>query len=432
MHDFSYILTEVIFILLHFFVFLANYLIANKNLFYPSVLFSLSWTIVLSLHLIFGLSILNQLLPLRVDTFLILFIGNICFSLGSFIVTIYRQRLKNTTHLLPSTLYSSVRISLLLRLIFLGILIIGLPLYIQASYRVFIASQVDNFFVGLRTELSYGEEDIGITKYLVTFSFVTFAINYYSFLEQKKRTNRIIVIVSFILAVVYSIFATGRTYYFLILAIYLGINYLLNKKFSIKKYVIPFLLFIVFFVTIGIIYGKGGNKEDSLKDNLNASLETTAVYLVSSPNALDLEIQNHVVAKYNGENTLLFFVKIGQKLGLLSNVKAGTLLSEFVFVPYPTNVYTFYSPYIRDYGRVYAWLMIALFGGLHTWLFHKAVETKNLRDTLYYSFLLYPVLMSFFQDQYMSLFSTWLQIAFYTEVFIFINNSLLGKHESKL
>jgi oligosaccharide repeat unit polymerase len=226
---------------------------------------------------------------------------------------------------------------------------------------------------------------------------------------------------------VYSVFATGRTYFFLILAIYLGISYLLKKRFSIKKYIAPLLLFTLFFISIGIIYGKGGNKENSLKDNLNASAETTAVYLVSSLTALDIETRNNVKASYSGENTLLFFVKIGQKLNLLPNIKAGTLLSEFVFVPYPTNVYTFYSPYIRDYGRVYAWFMIGLFGALHTWLFHKAIKTKNLRYTLYYSFLLYPVLMSFFQDQYMSLFSTWLQIVFYTEVFLLINSFLIHK-----
>ena len=214
MHEFSYILTELIFILLHFFVFLGNYLIVNKNLFYPSVLFSLTWTIILLLHLIFGLSILDQLLPLRVETFLILFIGNVCFSLGCFIVTTYRQQSKFENPVQELIKPPVVKISLLLRMIFLGILIIGLPLYIQASYRVFIASQIDNFFVGLRTELSYGEEDIGITKYLVTFSFVVFSINYYAFLKQKARFNKLIVVVSFILALVYSVFATGRTYFF--------------------------------------------------------------------------------------------------------------------------------------------------------------------------------------------------------------------------
>ena len=422
MNELSNILTELIFILLHLFVFLANYLFANKNLFYPSVLFSLSWVVILTLHFIFSFTILDQLYPLGIGTLLIFFIGTLSFSFGCFMMSVYRHQrgFERPIHLQFEP--PIFRISLKLRMIFLAILVAGLPFYIQASYRVFLASHIDNFFVGLRTELSYGDEDIGLTKYLVTFSFVIFSLNYYTYLKQKSNLNLLIVIFTLIITLAYSVLATGRTYFFMILSIYLGISYLIKKGFSLKKYIVPVLIFSLLFISIGILYGKGGSTDDSLKENLQNSSETTATYLVSSLSALDVERKNNVRAKYGGENTLLFFVKIGQKLDLLPNVKAGTLLSEFVFVPYPTNVYTFYSPYIRDYGMLYAWLMIALFGALHTWIFHKAVNTKNIRYSLYYSFLLYPVLMSFFQDQYMSLFSTWLQMIFYTEAFLAINS----------
>ncbi|MEO8111166.1 MAG: O-antigen polymerase [Ginsengibacter sp.] len=432
MNELSNILTELIFILLHLFVFLANYLLANKNLFYPSVLFSLSWTVILTLHFIFGFTILDQLYPLGIDTFFIVFIGTLSFSFGCFMMSLYRQhrRFERPIHLQFEP--PIFRISLRLRMIFLAILVIGLPFYIQASYRVFLASHIDDFFVGLRTELSYGDEDIGVTKYLVTFSFVIFSINYYTYLKQKSNLNLLIVIFTFIVTVTYSILATGRSYFFMILSIYLGLSYLIKKGFSLKKYITPVLIFSLLFISIGILYGKGGSRDDSLKENLKSSSETTAIYLVSSLSALDMERKNHVRAKYGGENTLLFFVKIGQKLDLLSNVKAGTLLSEFVFVPYPTNVFTFYSPYIRDYGVLYAWIMIAFFGASHTWIFHKAVNTKNIRYSLYYSFLLYPALMSFFQDQYMSLFSTWLQIIFYTEAFLAINSYFNWRFPGKI
>lgn len=429
MHDLANILTELIFIFLHFFVFLANYIISKKRLFYPPVLFSLTWTIILILHLFLGFTILDQLYPLRLTTYLILLTGTICFSVGSFIVMNYIQ-VNNPSEPLPD-FRSQETISLSLRIIFLGIVVVGLPFYIQAAYRVFLASNIDSFFIGLRIELSYGDEDIGITKYLTSLSFIVFAINYYVLLKQKNNLNVFLVIVSFIVAVVYSVFTTGRTYYFIIFSIYLGINYILNKKFLLKKYLLLLLASFLVFMFLGIIYNKGGSKEDTLVENFHSSAKTTSIYLVSSLSAFDIELKNHATAKYPGENTLLFFVKGLQKLNFLPNTKAGTLLSEFVFVPYPTNVYTVYSPYIRDFGKIYAWLMIALFGALHTFLFYRAAKIRNLRYTLYYSFLLYPLLMSFFQDQYLSLLSTWLQLIFYVELFLAINWLIIRNTQEK-
>ena len=95
-------------------------------------------------------------------------------------------------------------------------------------------------------------------------------------------------------------------------------------------------------------------------------------------------------------------------------------------MPYPTNVYTYYSLYIRDFGPFYAWILLAVFGFLHTAIHNKALRSTNVRFIFYYAFLLYPLLMSFFGDQYFSLISTWIQIAVFIELFLFINSSLIN------
>ncbi len=428
MHELSNILTELIFILLHFFVFMVNYFIAGKNLFYPSVLFSFLWAAILLTHLIFGLTVLNELFPITLETFFVMLIGTICFSFGCFIVTASIEQKNGSSPQVKATINQAyLKISLPLRILFVGIVVGGLPLYIMASYRVFLASQAENFFVGLRTELSFGEEDIGLTKYLISFSFVVFAISYYTSLKEGGILNKVLLVLSLVGTLVYSVFATGRLYYMIILAIYLGISYLHKNSFSLKKFAGLVSFFISLFILIGLIYNKGGDVEDSLTSNVRASSETTAIYLVSSITALDNEMQNKVKASYPGENTLRFFVKIGQQLNMIPNKKVGSILSPFVFIPYPTNVYTIYSAYIRDFGKLYAWFMIAFFGAVHTWIYHKAIKTKNLRYTLYYSFLLFPLLMSFFQDQYMSLFSLWLQLLFHVEIFLVLNKLFLGR-----
>lgn len=412
------ILIELIFIFSHFLLFITNYQLMKKKIMHPAVLFSLLWFVILSLHFVFSFTVLKELFPISISTYFIFFIGVLSFSFGSFIETVLWQKKGHFTYIRE---VSEDKINLTLRFILLGIVIIGLPFYIQATYRLFIASNIDNFFVGLRTELSYGDEDIGPSKYLLIFSFIVYAISLDSFLNQRNRINKALFITSLLMAITYSVFYTGRAYFLMILAIYLGISYLKNKKFSIKKVASLIGIFMLIFISIGIMYSKGGNTENSIKENIEPAVQTTAIYIVSSLNALEYELNHDFEINYTGNNSLRFFRKIGQQLHLNSNLKVNELIQPFVFVPYLTNVYTVYSPYIKDFGRLYAWLMMAFFGFIHTWVYNKALSTRSLRYSLYYSFLLFPLLISFFMDFYLTTISMWIQIIFLIEMALYID-----------
>ncbi|MDQ6764288.1 MAG: oligosaccharide repeat unit polymerase [Bacteroidota bacterium] len=399
----------------------------KKNVMQPAVLFSLVWFLVILLHFIFRFTILFDLYALHFTTFMVFFIGTLLFSASSLLVTLRNQQrgVSGAWKMEENSFQDGI--SLKLRYILLGITIIGFPFYIQAAYRVFIASNIEDFFVGLRTELSYGNEDIGPVKYLVSFSFVVYAINLYVYLKEKSKINKILFIVSLLFTVAYAVFMTGRTFLFMILVIYFGMNYLQNNRFSLKKNTWLIGLFLTVFLLIGVVLGKGGNKDVSIQENLNSSSENIAIYMVSSLNGIDWELTHQPTINYTGANNFRFFIKIGNQFNLLTNIKVSELLQEFIFIPYPTNVYTFYSPYIKDFGKLYAWIMISIFGLIHTMLNDKARFFKDLRNSIYYSFMLFPLLLSFFQDQYMSLFSSWLQIVVYTELFILLNRVFTSK-----
>jgi oligosaccharide repeat unit polymerase len=175
------------------------------------------------------------------------------------------------------------------------------------------------------------------------------------------------------------------------------------------------------FISFGIVYGKGGNMDTSIKENIRPAAQTTAIYMVASLNALDLDIHHQFRINYNGNNSLRFFIKIAKSLNLIPNSKVNDLITPFIYVPYPTNVYTFYSTYIQDFGKFYSWFMIALFGFIHTFLYNKAITTKSLRYSFYYSMMLFPLLISFFADQYLTITSFWIQISFFIEGIIFLN-----------
>ncbi len=420
--------TELTFISLHCLLFLINFKIMNRKIMHPAVLFSALWLFVLILHFIFGLTILNQLFPIRISTYLIFFIGTMSFSFGSLIQTMIRQKIiRSKNKVEENSQPHETIISLNLRYILVAIVVLGLPFYISAAYRLFLASNYENFFIGLRTELSYGEGDMGMSKYLFPFSMVVYTLNLYSFLREKKRANKTLFIISLISIIIYTIFFTGRTPFLFILVLYLGMNYFYNKNFSLKKLSRLFVIFIIIFIFFGVVYGKGGNTDSTAQENFKPAAEATAIYMVGGLNALDWELSHQYRVSYDGYNSLRFFIKIGEQLDLWPNIKVNKLIMSFVFIPYPTNVYTVYSFYIKDFGKIYAWMIMAFFGFFQTYVYYKALEKKNIRFSICYSFLLFPMLMSFFADQYFSLISYWLQVAVFIEGIIFLNKFFISK-----
>ncbi len=415
------ILIDLIFILLHFLLFMFNYNITNKKLYQPAVLFSLIWLFILLLHLFFRFTILDELSPLNVETYLIFFTGAVCFSVGSFIVILYNHVHNNETESKLNIQTSEIKISLLLRILFIIIIVVGLPFYIEAAINLFIASESENFFQGVRYEMSYGDMDLGPLKYLLSFSFVVFAVSLYAYIREKNTVNLIIFIIALLVAITYAIFATGRSLIFIILTLYIGISFLYSKGSSIKKYAWLVILFFPLFMIYGIFYGKGGDTESSFKENLRGTTEGVAIYLATPLNAFDVELKKNHEINYTGDNTLRFFIKVGQQFDILSNRKIKELAQEFIFVPYATNVYTYYSPYINDFGLLYALIMLVFYGALHTWLCNRAIIRRTLRYSIYYSFLLYPLVITFFTDQYLSLLSSWIQTVIFIELVLFLN-----------
>ena len=197
MTEFYNILTSLTFILLHFFfLFAANFHIWKRKLLHPAVLFSLLWLVILLAHFILSYTVLNELYPLHTSTYLLLFIGVIAFSAGSFFQTVIWQK-NELRHSTASGKIQEDEPGITLRYIVLAIITIGLPFYIIASYRLFLISNIDNFFVGLRTELVYGDTDIGLTKYLMSLSFVVFAVNLYAYFIKKTKRNLVLATFSF-------------------------------------------------------------------------------------------------------------------------------------------------------------------------------------------------------------------------------------------
>jgi hypothetical protein len=69
----------------------------------------------------------------------------------------------------------------------------------------------------------------------------------------------------------------------------------------------------------------------------------------------------------------------------------------------------------------------------HSWAFVKSINSQNLFfPKITYSFLFYPLLMTIFNDQYASLFSSWLQLYVFAALFfafVYINHKFKSSRQ---
>ncbi len=421
------IMVEAIFISLHFIIFYISYYLLAKKISQPAVLFSFVWFLILSAHLLFKVAVLDKMPTPSVETYLIFLIGNISFAFGSIIVDQYHVPKFLTAQTAPS-IQEPVNASV--RIFFSVFLLLALPLYIKKAFDIFVASQLEEFFMGLKYEISYGEANFGPFIYLLQLSYVVFAINLHAWYIDKNKKNLVVLLVTLLCTLSYAVFASGRLSLFMILCIYLGVTFFSGKKIPIRKIAMPAFFFFLLFFIAGVIYKKGGDIDNSFNENLSAGTENLALYLVVPLDGLDLDLSRHISESTDGERTLRFFIKLANETGIAPNVKPKKLLQEFVLTPYPTNVYTFYSSYILDFGKIYAWAMLFFYGMLHTFFYDASLLKRRLRTVLYYSFLLFPMMLTFFDDLYMSVFSFWLQMVVFTEVILFGDKLLKTKKKN--
>lgn len=136
-----------------------------------------------------------------------------------------------------------------------------------------------------------------------------------------------------------------------------------------------------------------------------------------------------------GENTFRFFIAVFDRLR--GTTTARKLVQQYTELGGSsiTNVYTFYHWYICDFGLAYGLLMQFFIAFLHGRLY-KLIFRGSLYGTYLYCLMTGPLLLQFFQDEYFSLSSNWLQTILVGVLFIWLQDlvwriPMLGGQHSK-
>lgn len=266
-------------------------------------------------------------------------------------------------------------------------------------------------YIQLRTSMTEDGQGYGVLAYFSMLSYVVSSISVV--LYATKEISILRLIISVVISLFYVYLGTGRTSVLLFMLLTF-IPLVLLKIFKLKEILIFSLLVIVLFVFIASMTAKGISVNSGFLENINSFLENIRGYTVAPLLALSEFIDSNFSIGL-GENIFRTLFAFAYSLGF-TDAPPIALIKDWVFVPDPTNVYTVYEAYLRDF--LYVGIFIPpFFLLLHWWLYRRAMRVGGIW-IFYYAASVYPLMMQFFQDQYFSLLSTWVQVGFWYWFFL--------------
>lgn len=404
-----------------------NYTIGGKKITYPPFIFCFIWLAVMVSRIVFTQFYLEGLFPIEWDTYLLFAGGCMTVTVAGYLSKlqfVYFEKLDITgtrNREIEKKLVNS-RLSIYTRVGLLLFCLLLFPLFLRYIQNEILTEQVENIFKSIRYETAVNEVSFGLYGYVVTLSCFVSLYNGYVFWHRKNMLNRILYIASIIVAIAFALATMRRSGVFMVISVNLAMYLISSPTVKIKQVVLSLVLFVLIFLTLGVVLEKGGSLNSSFKDNIDNSIETFAEYLITPMNAIDKVLHHPLLKQEGGKRTLRFFYVAGSVLGFTKiHPNDFDIVDSFLFVPYPVNVYTVYNPYIRDFGWMYAlgWIFIFLF--VHSNAYFKLrPASNNYFSKIIYSLLFFPLIMVFFNDQYISLLSTWIQLLLMTGSVYFI------------
>lgn len=368
----------------------ANYWF-RRSVLYPPFLFSLMWLIDLTLHAFHFIDIY----PLHSQTLSVIAIGAALYSAGGF-----------CSFLVPHKVIST-RITLIglpkndgrgIKLLVTAIVLAGVCFSIRSAMQVAASSGAGGlFFAAARNasiqDINAGRSGTSWVSYVGTWSIFA------AVLFQAERTDRLSWIATGI-AFISSLLSGGRTS---LLSLFASLTciYLIRtkrerfiKSFRFARW--PILAFVLLFG--GLIFLNKNTSTVAGKGILAIAGTSVTQYILGPTAALDQVLQH--LRDYQGasNHTFQFFMRIASALHIASYTPPPTL-DEWIFVPFATNVYTYYKFIIVDFGVPFALLLTGIVGFVHTLLFRKA-HTGSILGLYIFALSMYSVFMVIFDDAY--------------------------------
>ncbi|HFK1789143.1 O-antigen polymerase [Bacillus pacificus] len=372
-----------------------------KDVLSPAFLFCLPW--ILSF---IGLTMSDYLESPTSFMYLYIILGAIIFIIG------FGLAMVNTNlgrrYVASAEIYAFKPVMFKLLILFEALITLYLYyihyVYVRGHYTISIYQSVRQ---GLANDTLVIPGYLNYARSIIIILAVCMLIMYFNIQEGQKKEYRKILIIQLVLAIL-NLSLTMTRNGILMSTLPMLISFLICKNFNNRqtlKYAMRFLiLFLVFFSVIAIMKVSYLTQYDTYSSLL---MNQFALYMSGSLVAFEKLVASSSDYLY-GQNTFRFLYAIFHKL--FGTGEAQGLVQDTVAISdkQGTNVYTFYQYYFKDFGLLYA-LLVQFFIGIFHGILYRKMLSKRPINIFFFSIMIYPLVMQFFQDQYISLFSTWLQ-----------------------
>lgn len=392
-------------IALIFFLFLVmlNYR-ARRSVLYPPFIFCAMWLLVL----LVVRSGLVELDPVHGNTLAIVAAGAASFSAGGLLAGLApREWLRIHIHIHLFTPRPK-KTSEFLRNMLIIVLLCGLPVMFYHTWQLG-RSQGSGLNILMQARLAMVEEvrdekPSASTVLAATFTSIATLASLLMATEKKDRKFWIVTAVALIACVL----STGRVDLLILISGLSAIRLLQRKQESLlcalRLLRWPIALFVALY--IGLIFA---NKNTETMTGGVTGIATVLVlsYIACPLAAFDRVVQSPADFIMTASHTFKFPLRLAAALHL-TNYTSPPLLDSFVFVPFPTNVYTVFKFYFLELGIVGALILLFFVGLLHSLLYLRARQGGRF-STYLFAYCMLPVLMVIFDDWYYNI-GTYLRV----------------------
>ncbi len=357
----------------------------------PAVVISFSWGLVF-----LGYEVIpHGMYDISAKTVFVLFLWITSSLIGSCFFSLVKM-----PPFKPSDLFFNESI----RSIYYWISIIGIFPLLYIAYKQGTTMDSSSFLFNLRmanTGIVETEFKYGIFQYVFAFAFISFLIEVYSSTGKNRR-----VIILLIINILLAIITMAKTSFFFLIIPLLCIR-IFKGKVSLMKLLPVFGLIILFMAAIQLL--RAGN------DSENVIASMFNVYIFGGIPALDQIVTADTHTQLWGELTFRFFHTI-KSIFFGTDAHAGVYINDisvkgYVYVPYPTNVFTVIYPFWMDFGFLGVMVGGGLMGAFSGFLF-KLANKQRAWSIVVYSYLVAVLVLPFFGEYLVTNLSYTIQLLF--------------------
>lgn len=257
-----------------------------------------------------------------------------------------------------------------------------------------------SWYASLRNTVIGHKGSFGLAGYFLNFSFAGVV---YLILFGRRGHHTLWLWPCLVLALGFALLSTGRTYLLLLGCMILGAA--MPRSWRLRAAILLLAPLLVVAVT-----WLSGRFDVTSSEGF---AQHAKMYSIAAVSNFDYLVNSNLPQTW-GSMTFRTPFAVLNALGV--PVEVPDLVQDYPPTRIHSNVYTVLSPYYRDFGVVGVGLFMLLLGTLHGWVFRQLCTGKPI-FIVANAILFYALIMQFFQDQYFSLMSQWIQILGWTYLF---------------